>query len=119
VMKRCNRHEITTYGWLHEQDNDKFIREECNDDKLLVQEKGYNIYTKVDDSKCKVAQDWWVANQDTWKTVRSKWDDVLARNKDLKLKPKVEDKALYEYLFYSQKEMGKSEISGLVDKFVE
>lgn len=119
IMKRGNRHEITSYGWLHEQDNDKIIREEGKDDKLLVQEKGYNVYTKVDDSKCKVAQDWWAANQDTWKTVRSKWDDVLGRNKDLKLKPKVEDKALYEYLFYSQKEMDESEISSLVDKFVE
>lgn len=27
VMLRGNRHEITDYGWMHEQDNDKMIRQ--------------------------------------------------------------------------------------------
>ena len=119
VMKRGNRQEITSTGWTHEQDNDKVIRKDGEKDVLVVQEKGYNVYTKVDDSKCKVAQDWWAANKDTWKIVRTKWDEVLARNTNLKLKPKVEDKALYEHLFYSEEEKNEAQINDLVDKFVE
>ncbi len=119
VMKRGNRQEITSMGWTHEQDNDKVIRKDGEKDVLLAQEKGYNVYTKVDDSKCKAAQDWWITNKDTWKIVRAKWDEVLARNKDLKLKPKVEDKALYEYLFYSKEEKNEEQVNALVDKFVE
>lgn len=119
IMKRGNRQEITSAGWVHEQDNDKTIRKEGKKDVLVAQEKGYNVYTKVDNSKCKIAQDWWTANKDTWKIVRTKWDNVLARNTNLKLKPKVEDKALYEYLFYSDEERNESQINALVDRFVE
>ncbi|UOB16440.1 DUF6607 family protein [Abyssalbus ytuae] len=119
VMKRGNRYEITNYGWLHEQDNDKIIREKGKEDVLLVQEKGYNIYKKVEDSECQKAQDWWVANKETWKSVRNKWDEVLAKNSDLKLKTKVENKRLYEYLFYTEEEINPNYISTLVDKFIE
>lgn len=119
VMKRGNRHEITSDGWIHEQDNDKIIRKDGEEDVLLVQEKGINTYKKVDDSKCKIAQDWWKENEKTWKIVRQKWNDVLAKNTDLKLKPKVNDKHLYEYLFYGDTARNKKEISALVDQFIE
>nr|BFF40374.1 hypothetical protein BACY1_21790 [Tenacibaculum mesophilum] len=59
VTERGNRHEITSYGWLHDQDNKKIIREEGEKDIVIAHEKGYNTYVKVDDSKCKAAQDWW------------------------------------------------------------
>ena len=59
VMMRGNHIEITDEGWLHEQDNDKVIRENGKEDVLLVQEKGYNVYRKVADEKCKAATDWW------------------------------------------------------------
>jgi hypothetical protein len=53
-------------GWIHDQDNDKIIRNENESDYLLAQEKGYNTYTKVEDSKCEAAQKWWAANKDFW-----------------------------------------------------
>ena len=59
ITKRTNVHEIVKNGWIHDQDNDKIIRDEKGNDYLLAQEKGHNTYTKVDDSKCEAAQKWW------------------------------------------------------------
>ena len=66
---------------------------------LIAQEKGYNTYVKVDDSKCKAAQKWWTENKDFWSEARSAWDDVYGRGKNLELEAKVDGKRLYEFLF--------------------
>ena len=99
ILMRGNRQEITDYGWLHDQDNSKLIREDGKEDFLLAKEKGYNTYLKVDDSRCAVAAKWWVDHTDKWITVRAKWDEVYGRNKDLSLEAKVDNKALYKHLF--------------------
>ncbi len=99
ITVRGNRHEITNYGWLHDQDNVKVIRENGKPDVILAKEKGYNTYVKVDDNKCKAAADWWQKNQSKWALVRAKWSDVYNRNQNLALESKVENKQLYKYLF--------------------
>ena len=98
VMNRRNRHEITEYGWLHEQDNQKIIRGEGSDE-LLAYEKGWNTYTKVEDAKCAVAVTWWENNQAYWADVRAVWDEIFATKKTLTLNMKVEDKILFSRLF--------------------
>ncbi|MBL4707244.1 MAG: hypothetical protein JKY48_02230 [Flavobacteriales bacterium] len=118
VMKRGNRVQVLPYGWLHEQDNDKVIREEGKEDVLLVQEKGYNTYKKRADVDCKVAQEWWAANQEKWAIVRTIWDDVYADKKPLELKADVEGKKLYEHLFYGKGYNKEEEIKILVEKYV-
>ena len=117
VTERGNRHEITDYGWLHDQDNKKIIREAGNDDVVLAEEKGYNTYKKVDDSKCQGAIDWWKANHGKWKLVRNKWDNVYGRNQNLALKDKVDNKVLFKYLF-SEDYSKKKEISKVIESFV-
>ncbi len=98
VMIRTNRHELTNYGWLHEQDNDKIVRND-NGDKLLAEEKGYNTYVKVDDAKCKAAQDWWAKNQQYWSDVRQAWDKIYASKETLTFKGKVDDKVMFQKIF--------------------
>ena len=44
---RRNHHEILDWGWSHDQDNDKLIREVNKKVIVLAQEKGYNTYKKV------------------------------------------------------------------------
>jgi hypothetical protein len=78
VLNRTNNISITKDGWLHEQDNQKIIRTDGEPDKLLVQEKGYNIYHRVDDSKCSGAKKWWQLNKEQWVTIRKQWDDKIA-----------------------------------------
>lgn len=97
VMGRRNRQEITNYGWVHEQDNDKIIRNEK--DILLAQEKGWNTYTKVDGKKCQPAIDWWAANAPYWKDVRTMWEEVFAQKQTVKINMKVDDTLLFMRLF--------------------
>lgn len=118
VTQRTNRHEITDYGWVHDQDNAKIVRAEGQDDIILANEKGYNTYVKVDNSRCQAAQNWWKEHQEKWATVRQKWDEVFARNIDLSLKEKVEFKVLYKHLF-DESLNTYEEISTTIDKFVE
>jgi hypothetical protein len=98
VMMRTNRHELTGFGWIHEQDNDKLLRYESGDE-LIAEEKGYNTYTKVADEKCKAAQDYWKKNEAYWADVRTVWDEIFAEKRDLTFKGKVDDQVLFEKMF--------------------
>jgi hypothetical protein len=118
ITLRGNRHEITSYGWIHDQDNSKIIREAGKEDVVLAKEKGYNTYVKVDDSKCKAASDWWKANNNKWQLVRNKWNEVYGRNTNLSLETKVEFKELYKHLF-SDETTKEKEINTIIESFVK
>ncbi|MDO6674959.1 hypothetical protein Q4517_05280 [Tenacibaculum sp. 1_MG-2023] len=118
VTERGNRHEITNYGWLHDQDNKKIIREEGKKDIVIAHEKGYNTYVKVADSKCKAAKDWWKKNSTKWLKVRNKWDEVYGRNTNLSLETKVNNKPLYKHLF-SEKTSEEQQINETIESFVK
>lgn len=117
VMKRGNRVQILDYGWLHEQDNDKVIRTDTSD-QLLVQEKGYNTYVKRSDSDCIDAHKYWQENQEMWSDVREVWDGLFDNKEDIKLHNKVEDKRLYEHLFFGTNEWDKSAVTELIDTYL-
>jgi hypothetical protein len=119
VMSRGNRQEITTYGWLHEQDNDKIIRKDGEADVLLAQEKGFNIYKKVADTDCKVAADWWASHKDFWAVARAAWDEVYNREGDLTLLKQVDGQPLFMH-FYQLEEQGanKAQILETINKFI-
>lgn len=118
ITKRTNVHEIIKDGWIHDQDNDKIIRDEKGNDYVLAQEKGHNTYTKVDDSKCEAAQKWWVANQEFWKKVRTKWNAEFAKNKDIKLKSDIDGKPLYMHLSKLKADASQEEINIVIDSFI-
>tara|TARA_R110002012_G_scaffold62786_1_gene165154 strand:+ start:72425 stop:73330 length:906 start_codon:yes stop_codon:yes gene_type:complete len=118
LTMRGNRQEITDYGWVHDQDNAKVIREEGKDDIVLAKEKGYNTYVKVDDSRCAGASKWWKENQEKWALVRAKWDEIYGRNTTLQLEKKVDNKVLYKYLFDEGYEE-KAKIDGVIESFVK
>ncbi|UOY05590.1 hypothetical protein L0P88_16750 [Muricauda sp. SCSIO 64092] len=117
ITMRGNRHEITSEGWVHDQDNAKVMRKGGEDDFVLAKEKGYNTYVKVPDERCQAAADWWVEHYDKWAMVRSKWDEVYARNTDLTLKEKVDNKVLYKHLF-DEKMVKKEDIANVIESFV-
>ncbi len=99
VLVRRNRHEITQSGWNHEQDNDKVIRSKDSEDVLLAQEKGLNTYTKVEDSKCLAAQEWWTKNKQYWADVRLIWGEVFATRRTIALNIESDGERLYNRLF--------------------
>ena len=118
VTGRTNRHELTTTGWIHDQDNQKILSEE-GVYQLIAEEKGLNVYKRVEDSKCVAAQDYWAKEKDKWALVRAKWDEVFARNKDLFLEEKVDNKVLFKYLFDKEKYKTSEEINPLIESFVK
>jgi hypothetical protein len=117
VLVRGNRHEITEFGWIHDQDNDKLVRTKNAEDFLLAKEKGYNVYKRVDDVRCQAAADWWKEHQAKWATVRNKWEEVFARKKNLALKEKVDNKVLYKHLFDDTITQAQ-EIDPIIESFV-
>ncbi len=118
VTSRGNRHEITSNGWVHDQDNHKIVRENGKEDIVLAEEKGYNTYVRVPDSRCKAASEWWQENHEKWASVRAKWDEVYSRKTDLALENKVDNKVLYKHLFEDDL-TDKNDISALIDSFVK
>ena len=116
---RGNRHELTDYGWVHDQDNKKVIRKQGGEDFVLAEEKGWNPYTKVDDARCKAATKWWEENGAVWSNVRKSWDKVFAKKADLTLKAKVEGKRLYEHLFSLDTDAKSKDIKELITSFVK
>lgn len=118
VTVRGNRHEITDYGWLHDQDNAKVVRTEGQEDILLAKEKGYNTYKRVEDSRCSAAAKWWKDNTNKWVAVRTKWEEVYGRNQDLTLEQKVDNKVLFKYLL-SDDYQTPEDINKVIDSFVK
>ncbi len=104
VMQRTNKQILTDYGWLHEQDNLKVLRD-GGKDVVIVQERGLNAYHKTDKSKCQAAIEWWNKNEAFWAIVRTEWDKVFDEKKDLTLESKVDNKLMWSYLFELGDEM--------------
>ncbi len=127
VLQRNNRHEITSEGHVHDQDNTK-VRRRNGKDRILVYEKGINAYKKVDDSRCQAAADWWQDNQPFWTDVRTVWDEIFSRQQNLKFATKVDDRRLYEVLFplnfelmakgTYDSEAGQSRIREAIERYV-
>ena len=119
VTIRTNRHETLKDGWLHDQDNQKIIRESGKQDILLADEKGVNNYNRVDESKCQAAKDWWQENKELWKNVRNSWDEVYGQNKNLELEDKIEGKRLYDILFDMKVKTSKKKIQKVIQSYVK
>lgn len=118
ILIRGNRHEIVDEGWIHDQDNYKVVKDsESNAEVIIAAEKGFSTYTKVDESKCSMAINWWNDNNAKWSHVRNKWNSIYSKNEDISLNRTVKDKPLFLYLF-DDKVIGKEEIGLIIDKFV-
>ena len=118
VMIRGNRHEITKYGWVHDQDNFKVVKDsESNSEVIIASEKGLNTYTRVDESKCKEAINWWDENNEKWSLVLEKWNSIYSKKDDISLRRSVENKPLFSFLF-DENLVKRDEIGLIIDRFV-
>jgi hypothetical protein len=113
VLRRGNRIVISDTGWTHEQDNLKVLRELGKKDQVLSQEKGFNIYKKVDDSRCAVAKAWWNDHQAFWNQVRKSWEIALANVSEVHLKKVIDKKSLSKYLSDIEEKNDKDALSKL------
>lgn len=118
VLKRTNTHEIVKEGWIHNQDNEKIIRTGNGQDVLLAKEKGFDIYTKVEDSKCIIAQNYWKKNALVWKKVRDKWETIFVKDKDLVMQIPSDKQPLFMKLFALKPDSSRDEISAIIDNYI-
>ena len=118
IMIRGNRHEITKYGWVHDQDNLKVVKDsKSNSEVIIASEKGFNMYKKVDESKCKKAINWWDENNEKWSLVLDKWNSIYSKKDDISLRRSVENKPLFSFLF-DENVVKRDEIGLIIDRFV-
>lgn len=103
VMRRTNRLILTDYGYMHEQDNVKILRENGKD-SIIAYEKGYNKYVRVDESKCEKAKAFWTARASFWKDVRNEWEQYFKAGTQVSLTNRVDGKVLFEALDELEKE---------------
>ncbi len=118
ILKRTNRMNITDSGYLHEQDNQKIIRNNGTD-KLLAEEKGFNTYKRIDDKECAAAKAYWEKNSAYWGKVRKIWADYINTHNSISLKNKIDGKLLHEYLIgqakdYADKKITDADIDGKI-----
>lgn len=118
VLKRRNIHQITDTGWIHEQDNQKLLRDPQGNDRLVAVEKGMNHYLKVADSNCIRAKNWWLSNKKLWQRVRNKWERVYQEKKELSLQSKVRNKTLYSVLFELAPTASQQQIDAIIDSYI-
>lgn len=98
VLDRTNKHIITADGWLHDQDNRKLIVTEQGATQIAT-EKGLDTYRKVDDSRCLSARTYWSQNKRIWNVIQDMWSHMRSHHPDFSLKPRVNNKLLWESLF--------------------
>lgn len=107
ILNRTNRHQITEWGHIHDQDNDKIVVNEDGSKTRLVSEKGYVTYTRVDDSECTVGKEWWKKHQEFWTASREVWDEILGSGKVIYKPENVKDMEVYLALNKLEKDYPK------------
>ncbi len=93
ILKRGNRIVVTDTGWVHDQDNLK-VSHTATADKLIAEEKGVNIYRKIDGKYCEKAKEWWAANSAFWNIVRTEWDEYIKNHNSIALQATIDNKSL-------------------------
>lgn len=126
IMNRRNMILVDASGWVHEQDNQKIIRE-GGKDSLLTEEKGINSYKRVADSKCAAGLQYWEKNKAYWARVREAWDAFLNSHATVHVVSSVDGKPMFQYLNDIEEEVATKKITlqdadarirSVFDKFV-
>ena len=106
ILRRTNRIILNEKGYVHDQDNEK-IKRENGKDQLLVGEKGWNTYDRVDDGECKAGLAYWEKTKEYWTSVRYAWEDYLKTHDRVQLKQTIDGKVLHDHLFAQAKDFTK------------
>lgn len=94
AVDAVNRHTITWFGWVHEQDNTKLVLS-GPEPSALVREQGINTYKHFDGYDAGIAERQWEATKDFWAAVRAEWEAIEATGEPFALTIKGEPEALY------------------------
>lgn len=108
AVDAVNRHVITAWGWVHEQDNSKLMLDDSP--QVLAREVGVNTYRKFSDYPVAAADAYWTATSDYWAGVRAEWSDIEAKHERFAITIKGETEDLYTPLLELAEKVKKGEI---------
>ena len=111
AVDAVNRHTITWFGWVHEQDNTKLVLS-GDEPSALVREIGVNTYKHFDGYDASIATDQWDATKGYWAAVRAEWEKLEATGEPFALTIKGEPEALYTPLL----ELASEIVDGYTDE---
>lgn len=94
AVDAVNRHAITWFGWVHEQDNTKLVLS-SGEPAALVREVGVNTYQESDEFDPSRAEEQWEKTKGFWAGVRAVWEDFEDSGEPFALTIKGEPEALY------------------------
>lgn len=90
ILRAVNRHVITPNGWVHEQYNRKWIKEE---NRFLCHETGLNRYTRCGEDFARAEAEWEAA-EGLWHDVRMTWGRVIRENDVIAYREEVDGLSL-------------------------
>jgi len=93
AVDAINRHAITPWGWVHEQDNSKLVL--AGEPHVLVREVGVNTYRHNSDFDASIATDYWASTEEFWAAVRDEWTRIENENQRFAITIKGETEDLY------------------------
>jgi hypothetical protein len=73
-----NRHALTPFGWVHEQDNAK-LGEKDGKTVTFVHETVTNTYRRNPNYQIAAAENYWAKSKDYWAALRKAWDEASAK----------------------------------------
>lgn len=94
AVDAVNRHTITPWGWVHEQDNTKLILSD-GETTALVRETGVNTYKKSYAFDPQIALEYWDATAEFWSFIRSEWKQIAKDSPQFAISIKGETEGLY------------------------
>jgi hypothetical protein len=117
ILRRTNRLGISDSGYIHEQDNKKVSKTQ-HTEVLIAEEKGWNIYKRIDDKQCQLAKSYWEKSSKFWEQVRASWQIQLSQRKNIKLRTKLNGLALHDLLYKLARDYTAGKLSEQ-DKIIE
>jgi hypothetical protein len=78
ILLAVNRHAITPWGWVHEQDNTKWDRANTDGHPYIAREFGVNEYRRIGNFDFAPARVYFERTRGYWAGVRAEWHRALA-----------------------------------------
>jgi hypothetical protein len=85
VLLAVNRHAITPWGWVHEQDNTKWHRADTTGRPYIAREVGVNEYRRITDFDFAPARAYFERTRGYWRAVRTQWQRELSGSRPVEV----------------------------------
>lgn len=127
VLEGFNRHTITRYGWVQEEENWKLSLDGSAqpdaENPYLSKEEGVARYQLTEDVDFTPGDLYMQKTGKFWKAVRAEWESIIRKNKELSLKKTVDGRPLFMSLFsIADEEHGsedvRTKVQTIISKYV-